>query len=194
MAIVKAPLFSLAASGQLAKSLVYLNWKGIKDVRQHVIPANPRTTAQQAQRSKLTGAVSRWHTYEFSAMDTTAIAQLASVQANPMSGFNAVCKLDINAQVAGDAFQLVTSLATSVVSASGFTVAASGRTAGTYKIRYGTSPVVMTSTGDVDNNAGALSSRLANLSAGVKYYFQIYAVDEGHADVSGIGTQTTASE
>ena len=194
MAIVKAPLFSLAASGQLAKSLVYLNWKGIKDVRQHVIPANPRTTAQQAQRSKLTGAVSRWHTYEFSAMDTTAIAQLASVQANPMSGFNAVCKLDILAQVAGDAFQLITSLATLFISASGITVTASGRAAGTYKIRYGTSPMVMASTADVTNTDGALSVRLDPLSAGVKYYFQIYAVDEGHADVSGIGSETTASE
>jgi len=50
MAKVKGPLFSLDARGQIAKTLVYMGWKGIADVRKYVIPANPNTAAQQTQR------------------------------------------------------------------------------------------------------------------------------------------------
>ncbi len=51
MAKVTGPLFSLSASGQIAKTLVFMKWKGIADVRKYVIPANPNTAAQQAQRA-----------------------------------------------------------------------------------------------------------------------------------------------
>jgi len=40
MAKVRGPLFSLGASGQLAKTLVYLSWKGLDTVREYVIPAS----------------------------------------------------------------------------------------------------------------------------------------------------------
>jgi len=50
MAKVKAPLMSFDARGQIAKSLVYLGWKGLKTVRQYVIPANPKSSDQQTQR------------------------------------------------------------------------------------------------------------------------------------------------
>lgn len=45
-----APLLSFGAGGQLAKTAVYSSWKGIPYVRRYVIPANPRTNAQQATR------------------------------------------------------------------------------------------------------------------------------------------------
>jgi hypothetical protein len=50
MAKVSAPLLSFGASGQIAKTMVASKWKGIKYMRQHVIPANPNTVAQQAAR------------------------------------------------------------------------------------------------------------------------------------------------
>ncbi|MBA7587394.1 hypothetical protein ES708_29423 [subsurface metagenome] len=61
MAKVKGPLFSLGASGQLAKTLVYADWKGIDYVRQYVIPANPKTAEQQEQRGFFTAAIDAWH-------------------------------------------------------------------------------------------------------------------------------------
>ncbi|KKM06256.1 hypothetical protein LCGC14_1745880, partial [marine sediment metagenome] len=50
MAKLKGPLFSLGASGQIAKALVYFPWKGLNLVREHVVPSNPNTTGQVTQR------------------------------------------------------------------------------------------------------------------------------------------------
>lgn len=51
MVKVKGPAMSLDASGSLAKSLVYSKWKGRNYVRQHVIPANPKSGGQVGVRS-----------------------------------------------------------------------------------------------------------------------------------------------
>jgi hypothetical protein len=193
MARVKGPLLSFDASGQLGKTVVYMNWKGIKDVRQHVIPANPKTEAQQAQRSKLAAAVERWHTYQLTELDKSAVNMLASLQPTPMSGFNVIIKADVESQIAGHEFQLVYGLAVQNITTEGFGVVAIGRSGGTYKIYYGTSPNVLTASANVTNNNGNLSVSLSGLQAGTTYYFQIRATDAGHDDVSGIGTATTAS-
>lgn len=46
MAKTTAPALSFGAGGSIAKTMVYSKWRGINYVRQHVVPANPRTTAQ----------------------------------------------------------------------------------------------------------------------------------------------------
>jgi len=193
MARVKGPLLSFDASGQLGKTVVFMNWKGIKDVRQHVVPANPKTEAQQAQRSKLAAAVERWHTYQLTELDKSAVNMLASLQPTPMSGFNVVIKADVESQIEGNSFQLVYGLEVQNITTEGFGVVAVGRPGGTYKIYYGTSPNVLTSSANVTNNNGNLSVSLSGLQAGTTYYFQIRATDTGHDDISGIGTATTAS-
>lgn len=50
MATITAPLLSLGARGTIAKSITYSSWKGVSYARNRVIPANPNSTAQQAQR------------------------------------------------------------------------------------------------------------------------------------------------
>ena len=72
MAVLKGPFFSLSARGSLAKTLVYACWKGIQYVRQYVVPANPKTEAQQAQRGYFTEAVSRWHSIPWTTTDKQA--------------------------------------------------------------------------------------------------------------------------
>lgn len=57
-AIVTGPLFSLTASGQIAKALVYSTWKGRAYVREYVVGANPNTLAQRVRRVML-GALSK---------------------------------------------------------------------------------------------------------------------------------------
>lgn len=52
-AIVTGPLFSLTASGQIAKALVYSTWKGRAYVREYVVGANPNTLAQRTRRAFL---------------------------------------------------------------------------------------------------------------------------------------------
>ncbi len=53
MATVKGPLFSLAASGSLAGAIVFSTWKGRPYVREHVVPANPKSQAQLGVRQML---------------------------------------------------------------------------------------------------------------------------------------------
>jgi hypothetical protein len=51
MAKVTAPLLGFGASGAIAKTAVYAAWRGIQYGRRYVIPANPRSTAQQLTRN-----------------------------------------------------------------------------------------------------------------------------------------------
>jgi len=60
MARLTAPLLSLGASGSIAKSLVYSTWKGIPYARVHVIPANPKSTAQQEVRGVFATLTEMW--------------------------------------------------------------------------------------------------------------------------------------
>lgn len=46
-----APLLSMGASGQIGKTMVFSKWKGVPYARQHVVPANPRTTKQVNNRA-----------------------------------------------------------------------------------------------------------------------------------------------
>jgi hypothetical protein len=88
MAIVKAPLFSLGAKGKLGDSLVYSSWKGVNTARVYTVPANPKTTAQIAQRDLLTQAVDRWQVTQNTDLVKTAWNVAASNSGKPQSGFN----------------------------------------------------------------------------------------------------------
>lgn len=52
MAKLTGPLLSFGASGQIGKAMVVGSWRGIDYARQYVKPANPQTTAQQANRTR----------------------------------------------------------------------------------------------------------------------------------------------
>tara|TARA_Y100001951_G_C11236729_1_gene237905 strand:- start:173 stop:826 length:654 start_codon:yes stop_codon:yes gene_type:complete len=52
MAKLTAPLLSMGAKGQIGKAMVIANWKGVDYARQYVKPANPRTVAQQSNRTR----------------------------------------------------------------------------------------------------------------------------------------------
>jgi len=108
MAKLKAPLFSLSASGSLAKTLVYFNWKGINAVREHVVPTNPNTASQQTQRGYMTSALAEFHGATYSADDITAWARLAGAQGLIMTGFNRMVKEFIDEAVAGNTWERIT--------------------------------------------------------------------------------------
>jgi hypothetical protein len=107
MAKLKGPLFSLSASGAVAKTLVYFGWKGLKVVRQWVLPTKPDTDAQKTQRGYLRDCVAKLHavmidpTYPLTAVDKAAYAALASIAKSPRTWFNEVCRLWMNVKVAG---------------------------------------------------------------------------------------------
>ena len=60
MARVTGPLFSLEASGTIAKTATFAKWKGRQYVRQRVVPSNPRTAGQVAVRAALTFLAQVW--------------------------------------------------------------------------------------------------------------------------------------
>ncbi|MCR4434173.1 MAG: hypothetical protein NUV70_09035 [Caldiserica bacterium] len=86
MAKVYAPLMSIDASGTYANQLVYAKWKGIRYVRNHVIPMNPRTAEQMVIRNAFSAAVSQWHLEDQTTRSAWEAAALAS--GKPMSAFN----------------------------------------------------------------------------------------------------------
>jgi len=60
MAKTTAPLFGFGATGSLAKSIVFANWRGVSYARRHVVPANPKTTGQVLTRDIFTNQETRW--------------------------------------------------------------------------------------------------------------------------------------
>ena len=80
--IIFSPLIS-SASGKTADA-VFARWKGINYVRQRVIPANPKSDAQMAQREALARVLLCWRTFEQQIKD-----QLDEYAVNyAMSGYN----------------------------------------------------------------------------------------------------------
>ena len=106
MAKLKGPLFSLGASQQLGKALVFFPWKGLNVVREYVVPSNPKTTAQTTQRGYLTAAVTAIHTSQalaaggINAVDIAAMALWGSIYATPRTWFNQIVKNWIDQKVA----------------------------------------------------------------------------------------------
>lgn len=84
MAKVTAPLLSFGGSGQVGKSIVFGAWRGIKYARQHVTPANPRTTAQQATRTLFAELREMWKL----APDIAKAPWNLFAQGRPFLGFN----------------------------------------------------------------------------------------------------------
>lgn len=96
MAKVIAPLMSFGASGKLANTLVFFPWKGIKAVRSYVIPANPRSPAQEDQRQNLIDAVELIHDAQkaitpLNELDVAAYNAWASIMPTPRTWFNQAC-------------------------------------------------------------------------------------------------------
>lgn len=60
MAKVTAPLLSFDARGKIADAMVFSNWRGVPVVRRHVIPGNPRSTAQTLTRDIFANLELRW--------------------------------------------------------------------------------------------------------------------------------------
>ncbi len=61
MVKVTGPGMSLDASGSLAKTLVFSKWKGRNYIRQHVVPANPKSGGQVGVRSMFKFLAQIWN-------------------------------------------------------------------------------------------------------------------------------------
>ena len=119
---LKAPLLSLGAAGQIGKSIVFFAWKGIDAVREYVVPANPRSTAQITQRTHLTNAVEEFHDEAYTDADMVAWGRYAGTLAKIMSGFNAMIKLCVEAYLVPDPWTLMSDIQVDTPTVNGFDV------------------------------------------------------------------------
>jgi hypothetical protein len=193
MAKLTAPLLSFDASGQLAKTLVFFPWKGLKVARQYVVPTNPDTPAQQDQRGYLTDIVAKIHTAQqeadpLDAVDVAAYAAWAAIQPTPRTWFNQACANYMAQYAAGKQGAIFLAGATTPgVDEIAITVdfldgAANFITAGNF--HYGTSKSNLMYTEAAVVAAKNASATLSGLVTGLRYYIQFRATL--HADYIGV--------
>lgn len=191
MAKVKGPLFSLSASGQIAKTLVYGDWKGIDVVRKYVIPANPNTAGQQTQRGYFAAAVEDWHTDGFTAIDVVAWNLYALALKVAQSGFNVLVKLKIVCAVATESWVALVDCLVTAIGAVGAQINITGTVGSTIKLYWGTSKTSMFNEESMVDTAGDYEVTLAACSGTTKYYFYIKDTGAGEQARTGIYTFTT---
>lgn len=179
MAKLKGPLFSLGASAQLGKTLVYFSWKGLNVVREYVIPSNPKTALQTTQRGYLTAAVDEIHLQQaagsnpLSPADIAAYNLLASLRPTPRTWFNELCKMLIDLLVGGLDPEFPTD-GTSTPGSGQILMSVfdnnGAMTAGDFW--YGTSKSALINSVSASLATGEFTATPTGLVAGVKYYWQ----------------------
>lgn len=179
MAKLKGPLFSLGASQQLGKALVFFGWKGLNVVREYVVPSNPRTAPQTTQRGWMTQAVAGIHfaqttaTFPLDETDTSAYALWGSIFATPRTWFNQAVKNWIDQRVASKA-PIAYGGGATTPGASSLAVEvyanANLPTAGAF--HYGTSKTALINTQAATCVGRKMSATIAGLTTGTKYYWQ----------------------
>lgn len=196
MAKTTAPLMSLKASGTIADTLTFFDWKGVNAVRTRVVPANPRSNAQVAQRGLLTDAVDEWHAAGYTDNDKSAWDRLAATLGRAMTGFNAMVKAYVDAFVEDPSavWNHLANITVSNVTSSGFKVSVGTKTkADTLKLYYGTSPAFMPNVVSDTGSGDAVEFTLTGLTAYQDYYFYIAATATHKAERTGVYKQKTAS-
>lgn len=194
MAKVTGPLFSISASGQIAKTLVYMKWKGLDDVRKYVVPANPNTAGQQTQRGYVTAGVGVWHTTVWHDVDFTAWNLFASTLSKVMSGFNAFIKLYLTAVVAGLSFKTCSNYsATPADTTATIEFDCTITNAKEATLKYGTSKTALINSKDVAGDGNKLTFALTGLVASTLYYCKVVPKDATEVAYSGIYTFTTTA-
>jgi len=169
--------------------MVFLAWKGIQNVRQYVVPANPQSAGQTTQRGHLGQAVDRWHAVPLKSADFDAWNVYASIQAKPMSGFNVFCKKEIESDIRGDAQNEIDdfTITTNTGGAVEFTFNADGIE--TIHLKWGYSPTVMGSVvacGDGGVPPALYTGAIAGAVVGDDIYIQMYSNTASEDIMSGI--------
>ncbi|MBA7637384.1 hypothetical protein ES703_45028 [subsurface metagenome] len=175
MAKLKMPLGSLGASGQIGKALVYFPWKGLNVVREHVVPANPKSTAQRAQRTLFTAAVAAYHTALYNSLDMTAWARYAGTIKASMTGFNAMVRTHVKEGILGNAWELLHQVEMATITDTDFVAFVGADDGGNAPVlHYGTSKTFMPDTFDMTvYGTDVWAAQPAGLTPETLYYFWI---------------------
>jgi len=191
MAILNTPLLSFSARGKIARTLVYMGWKGLNTVRQYVTPANPKTAAQVAQRDIMSAVVHAWRAFFNLEAGRGDWTRQASVEPSPMSGFNSFTKnAAVMAQTNPNA-SFCRSVAAAATKKVNFTMknlddGDTGDEAGDFEYWEGTSPDSLLKVSDIAIAAGVVAAT-SGYDAGTVIYAQLR---KDSVNRSGITKQT----
>jgi len=192
MAKVILPLGSFSASGQIGRAFVYFPWKGIKCVREYIVPANPNTSGQQTQRGFFRDAVDDYHATGYNALDLVAWRKRAGQSSKPLTYFNSVVKEYVDALVKGWAWDSLSQAVISGVLATAFDVDIDCASDATAKLYWGVNP------GYMPNEVGGAYAgttwtfNLTGLPAGTWIYFYVKNTLANRGGITGIYVQKTA--
>lgn len=210
MAKLKAPLLSLGASGQIAKSLVFFGWKGLDCAREYVKPSNPNTASQSTQRGYFTAAVAAIHaalalaSHPLDEDDKSALSALGSTRATPRTWFNEQVKEWSDVKVAGNVPIVYSDGTVSDTTANSIDLIAyineeTPSTLAAGKFYFGSSKTSLIHSKAATVTPGATVALTAEdcsafLTAGQKYYFQFRpdVADGCEGAVSGIYSFTAS--
>jgi hypothetical protein len=175
-------MLSISASGQFAKTLVYFTWKGLNVARQHVVPTNPKTTAQNTQRGYVQDAVAGIHTamadatYPIDDEDKSAYSLLGSLQSTPRTWFNTIVKTVVDQLVASKYWAIFSAghctPADTQLTVEMHVTASVGGDPTDGKLYYGTSKSAMLNNIACTVADLATGKAITSLTNGVKYYVQ----------------------
>lgn len=193
MAKLKAPLMSLGAAGAIGKTIVFFPWKGINAAREYVIPANPKTTAQNTQRGYVTAAVANIHAvmamaaHPLTEVDKTALSLYGSTFPTPRTWFNVAVKQWVDRVIASLlGFNMTDGVMTPGAGSIAASIWAIGDDITAGKFYYGPSKTSMVKSEVSADAAGHHTATIAGLTAGVKYYIQFV----GTAPASYVGLKS----
>jgi hypothetical protein len=190
MAVVKAPFLSMSARGQVGKTLVSFNWKGLNVMRSHVVPANPETEAQTTHRTLWSDMVYAWRNFFTSATERTAWNLAALNSANPQSGFNvamaAMVRICADNPDASFAYEAAPKTGQTIeITMKNADDGEAGDETGEFQIWCGSSPGSLLNVGPVEIDTGVISSSKLGETGEVKYV-QIRKDDEPRSGIEKI--------
>jgi len=180
VAKLKAPLLSLGASGAIGKSIVYFPWKGLDCAREYVIPANPKSDPQVAQRAHLTEAVEYIHAAMAAADnpldddDKSGYALAGSIYPTPRTWFNTIVKSWVDARVHAEKVAMLVFTSFADPDTGEITIILTNHVeAALAGFMYcGISKTAMLKKVAADGAGGGHTGVFTGLTKGVKYYFQ----------------------
>lgn len=194
MAKLTLPLGASSASGQLGKAWVFFPWKGLNLVRTLVVPANPKTAAQQTQRGHFSSAVDEFHAATYTTGDVAGWRRYALTLAKVMTYFNAVVMLIINALVEDELFSWMRNVVVSNVAVDGFTVTTEVEADHTDYLAWGLTPSYMPNLEQMVYAPGPpkeSSKQLTGMPGKTQIYFYCYHTEQGYQGRTGVHMQKT---
>lgn len=173
MAKVTGPLMSLTASGKLGKSIVFMTWRGIQDVRKWLKPANPRTDAQMDVREDFSNAVTKYHSLTGTDMEALRL----KCQSKPYSGFNLWIGWIRRLLKQNKTWVTISNVGSSNITSSGAKISATPDAAGVLRVYVGTTAGSWTKSFDEDAPGANANTpheiTLTDLTSGTKYWYTV---------------------